>query len=392
MRSSTTTRELSALLARPAFRALESVAKQLGVRLPAPSRQESSEAPEQPALEHAVSEAMALRAETRGASPLVARGDAPHANPVAGARASSVSAPTPPGARAEVHGEVPKSPSSPSGARPRDRRLVRLISQLEPRSAAPPLSRAPFPSLPADAERAESRSARPRPFAASDAMSVDGSSSESAERAPVQSDAPVATRAETPHTGSLVEATRARLAGTPAPSLQASRGDASPTPEPPPPANPGGAPAPGGARAADRRRVRLLPRPEQATVTSPVEARPERSGPPSSQGEAPRPERRLTFLPAPELTDPPALARPPSPVAPALAEQLSGGMAPVLERAHQLTRAASPTPPGEAVRNTFNVNVHLDPSNAPSGVDRRALEEALVDILRDTARRHGLEV
>jgi hypothetical protein len=44
------------------------------------------------------------------------------------------------------------------------------------------------------------------------------------------------------------------------------------------------------------------------------------------------------------------------------------------------------------VRNTFNVNVHLDPSGAAPGVDRRALEEALVDILRDTARRHGLEV
>ncbi|QSQ23229.1 hypothetical protein JY651_50540 [Pyxidicoccus parkwayensis] len=75
-------------------------------------------------------------------------------------------------------------------------------------------------------------------------------------------------------------------------------------------------------------------------------------------------------------------------------------MAPVLEQAHQLTRSALPpqrsesaaTPPGEAVRNTFNVNVHLEPSGASSGVDRRALEEALVEILRDTARRHGLEV
>jgi hypothetical protein len=444
MRSSTTTRELSALLARPAFRALESVAKQLGVRLPAPSRQESSEASEQPAPEQAVSgpgeataspllpadltrspapvpgaaprpssEATASRAETRGASPRMARGEALHANPVAGEKTSSVSSPTPPAARAEVHGGVPtaleqpgspgRAPSSPSGARPRDRHLVRLISQLEPRSTAPTLSRAPFQSLPADAERAETRSAGPRPFAASDTRSVDGSSSGPAERAPVQSDAPVATLAETPHTGSLVEATRARLAATPAPPLQASRGEASPTPEPPPPANPSGAIAPGGARAADRRRVRLLPRPEQATVTSPVEARAERSTPPSSQGDAPRPERRLTFLPAPEPTAPPALVRPPSPVAPGLAEQVTSGMAPVLERAHQLTRAAVPperamgaqgaaTPPGEAVRNTFNVNVHLEPSGAAPGVDRRALEEALVEILRDTARRHGLEV
>jgi hypothetical protein len=138
-------------------------------------------------------------------------------------------------------------------------------------------------------------------------------------------------------------------------------------------------------------------------VSSPVEERAERSAPPSSQGDAPRPERRLTFLPAPEPTAAPAPTRPPSPVAPRLAEQVTGGMAPVLERAQQLTRAASPpersmsaqgaaAPPGEAVRNTFNVNVHLDPSGASPGVDRRALEEALVDILRDTARRHGLEV
>ncbi|NOK21820.1 hypothetical protein, partial [Corallococcus carmarthensis] len=36
MRVSTTTRELTSLLARPALRAMESVAKQLGVRLPEP--------------------------------------------------------------------------------------------------------------------------------------------------------------------------------------------------------------------------------------------------------------------------------------------------------------------------------------------------------------------
>ncbi|WP_164002674.1 hypothetical protein [Pyxidicoccus caerfyrddinensis] len=57
-----------------------------------------------------------------------------------------------------------------------------------------------------------------------------------------------------------------------------------------------------------------------------------------------------------------------------------------------MSAQSAATPPGEAVRNTFNVNVHLDPSGAAPGVDRRALEEALVDILRDTARRHGLEV
>lgn len=138
-------------------------------------------------------------------------------------------------------------------------------------------------------------------------------------------------------------------------------------------------------------------------MTSPVEGREVPSSPPPSEGHAPRPERRLTFLPAPEVTDPPTLSRPPNPLPARLAEQVTSGVAPVMERAHQLTRAALPperstraqsaaAPPGEAVRNTFNVNVHLDPSGPPSGVDRRTLEEALVDILRDTARRHGLEV
>jgi hypothetical protein len=82
-------------------------------------------------------------------------------------------------------------------------------------------------------------------------------------------------------------------------------------------------------------------------------------------------------------------------------------MTPVLEQAHQVTHSTltverASTPPatqgtpasgtGAAVRNTFNVNVHLDPANAQAGLDRRALEDALVDILRETARRHGLEV
>lgn len=77
-------------------------------------------------------------------------------------------------------------------------------------------------------------------------------------------------------------------------------------------------------------------------------------------------------------------------------------MAPVWEQAHQVTHsaltAARASTPGTsagtdpAVRNTFNVSVHLDPANAQGGLDRRTLEDALVDILRETARRHGLEV
>ncbi|MFP2913494.1 hypothetical protein ACLESD_52585, partial [Pyxidicoccus sp. 3LFB2] len=90
-----------------------------------------------------------------------------------------------------------------------------------------------------------------------------------------------------------------------------------------------------------------------------------------------------------------------------LGEQVTRGMAPVWEKAHQLTHSAltverSSAPPASsgtpaagteaAVRNTFNVNVHVDPEKNQGGLDRRTLEDALVDILRETARRHGLEV
>ncbi|MBL0692165.1 hypothetical protein [Comamonas sp. JC664] len=75
-----------------------------------------------------------------------------------------------------------------------------------------------------------------------------------------------------------------------------------------------------------------------------------------------------------------------------LADQVSAGVAPVLAQALDLTQAPAAYAPGESVRNTFNVNVHLDPSSAPAGLDRDALEDALIDLLRDTARRHGLEV
>jgi hypothetical protein len=62
-------------------------------------------------------------------------------------------------------------------------------------------------------------------------------------------------------------------------------------------------------------------------------------------------------------------------------------MAPVLAQARTATPASN-----ESSRNTFNVNVHLEPSHTSSGLDRHELEDALVDILRDAARRHGLEV
>ncbi|WP_309897341.1 hypothetical protein [Archangium sp.] len=87
-----------------------------------------------------------------------------------------------------------------------------------------------------------------------------------------------------------------------------------------------------------------------------------------------------------------------------LATRVTSGMEPVWEQARQVTHPAptverasppvsSTTPPaGGAVRNTFNVNVHLEPTSPQGDMSRRELEDALVDILRETARRHGLEV
>ena len=44
------------------------------------------------------------------------------------------------------------------------------------------------------------------------------------------------------------------------------------------------------------------------------------------------------------------------------------------------------------MQNTFNVNVHLGSEESSPGLDRTALEQVLVEILRDAARRNGLEV
>lgn len=53
---------------------------------------------------------------------------------------------------------------------------------------------------------------------------------------------------------------------------------------------------------------------------------------------------------------------------------------------------ASDSEPAPLVRNTFNVQVNLDPQRPDQTADLDALEQALVDVLRACARRHGLEV
>jgi|GEM_PF-4296343 len=86
------------------------------------------------------------------------------------------------------------------------------------------------------------------------------------------------------------------------------------------------------------------------------------------------------------------------------AARLVDGVEPVLERAYRLTQSAlsAPVPeppaaqenPVRQVHNTFNVAVSLNPAGTATaaGVDREALQEALVELLRTAARRQGLEV
>ena len=151
-----------------------------------------------------------------------------------------------------------------------------------------------------------------------------------------------------------------------------------------PSANLAAAGAPHGTHTQGHRIVRFLP--SHAPDTGATAAPMERTAP---LQDVPRPSRRLTFLPELEASALPHPKPPGSAAMAGLADQVSAGVAPVLAQALDLTQAPAPH---ESVRNTFNVNVHLEPSSAPAGLDRDALEDALIDLLRDTARRHGLEV
>ncbi|GHG99707.1 hypothetical protein GCM10012319_66290 [Comamonas sp. KCTC 72670] len=250
-------------------------------------------------------------------------------------------------------------------------------------------------SLPNDAERPEPRSPS--------ALSPTNDDAPSAQPAAIAGIAERETRSNTSHATPLpvLDADAAETA-LPHPDSRTSR-DASdarldgprsvPTPDDSssagafPSANLTEAGAPQGTHTQGHRIVRFLP--SHAPDTGATAAPMERTAP---RQDVPRPSRRLTFLPAPEATALPH-PRPPGGAAMAgLADQVSAGVAPVLAQALDLTQAPAAYAPGESVRNTFNVNVHLDPSSAPAGLDRDALEDALIDLLRDTARRHGLEV
>lgn len=71
----------------------------------------------------------------------------------------------------------------------------------------------------------------------------------------------------------------------------------------------------------------------------------------------------------------------------AVAERVNQAMRPVLDSAATWTDAALRAPDEPRVANNFAVNVQLG-----GAVDPDALGAALVDMLREAARRHGLEV
>ena len=84
---------------------------------------------------------------------------------------------------------------------------------------------------------------------------------------------------------------------------------------------------------------------------------------------------------------------------PALTRVLQA-MDPVLDKAWQLTDAAlspdqTPAPTGAdapRVSNNFNVTVALGDTSSAAGRDPQQLQDALVALLRDAARRQGLDV
>ncbi|MBP9803373.1 MAG: hypothetical protein KBE22_00520 [Candidatus Accumulibacter sp.] len=84
----------------------------------------------------------------------------------------------------------------------------------------------------------------------------------------------------------------------------------------------------------------------------------------------------------------------------AAARRLASAVEPSLEQAYRLTQARLDTSTASAseridsprlVHNTFNVTVALHTDNASASLDPTALADALTEVLRSSARRHGLE-
>jgi hypothetical protein len=85
----------------------------------------------------------------------------------------------------------------------------------------------------------------------------------------------------------------------------------------------------------------------------------------------------------------------------AAARRLASAVEPSLEQAYRLTQARLGTSgatvsegiePAHLVRNTFNVTVALRADDASTSLDPTDLADALTEVLRTAARRHGLEI
>ncbi len=85
------------------------------------------------------------------------------------------------------------------------------------------------------------------------------------------------------------------------------------------------------------------------------------------------------------------------------AGMVAEGLEPVLQQAYGISQQAfqpenapvpegDEAPPGTRVSNNFHVNVSMTGTNSMNSEQHEAIEEALVEILRLAARRHGLEV
>ncbi|MBE0619441.1 MAG: hypothetical protein IH605_02505 [Burkholderiales bacterium] len=90
------------------------------------------------------------------------------------------------------------------------------------------------------------------------------------------------------------------------------------------------------------------------------------------------------------------------------ARRVAGALEPTLDRAYDATNRAlardvegragadsepaAESAPAPQVSNTFNVNVDLRGDEGTAAADREALRDALVAVLRESARRQGLDV
>lgn len=164
-----------------------------------------------------------------------------------------------------------------------------------------------------------------------------------------------------------------------------------------------GTPLPGAALAAlaaDGHQTR------HANASAPVTAQPRAA----SQLTAAEPSHRLPGIPLrprqvlpPETSfaaPHPSNAVPPDKDSQAAARRFAATVEPSLEQAYRLSQARLDTArlatteaeSSSLVRNTFNVTVALAADNANAALDPATLEDALTDVLRAAARRHGLEL